>query len=232
MISFAQFGSKGRNILILPGLAIPKEKYFPLAQMLAKDNRVFLIDLPGTGKVPMHKKFVREDYVSFVQEVLKHHALKDPVLVGNSLGGSIAIALAAQEKMKIKELVLIDSGGMHYKHLKSRGVAFFSALHPERLSELLQAVINVKDPVSGWYFFRQLCNVAISPNIEGLLNNLTAKTLVLWGNEDNTWPLTIGKELSSKISGSKFVVISNAGHRLPIENPTVVARYISDFLKR
>ena len=62
------------------------------------------------------------------------------------------------------------------------------------------------------------------------LSKINLPTLVICGSEDKLSPPHVMKEMADKISNSKFVLIENAGHMTPIENPQAVNRAIRDFL--
>ncbi|GKS57611.1 alpha/beta hydrolase [Nitrospira sp.] len=64
------------------------------------------------------------------------------------------------------------------------------------------------------------------------LSQVRQRTLVLWGEEDRVFPLTVGREFAASLPYAEFVAVPNAGHIPMWEQPDVVNRSILEFLDR
>jgi pimeloyl-ACP methyl ester carboxylesterase len=60
---------------------------------------------------------------------------------------------------------------------------------------------------------------------------ITAPTLIIWGQNDKATPLSDGYHMNSRIVGSKFVVIPDAGHSPHLTHSVRVAEEIENWLK-
>ena len=76
--------------------------------MLSNHYRVFSIDLRNHGLSPHDNQF---DYPSMVEDLLKfiqEHHLKDPVIIGHSMGGKVAMNYAVAYPDKLQKLIVVD----------------------------------------------------------------------------------------------------------------------------
>jgi pimeloyl-ACP methyl ester carboxylesterase len=67
---------------------------------------------------------------------------------------------------------------------------------------------------------------------ESGLSTLRTPTLIIWGDQDEVFPLTVGKELHALIKSSKLLVIKGSGHMPMWERPDETNAAILDFLRR
>lgn len=230
MGSIIELGGRGSHILILPGFTFHKEKYIPLARELSNKHRVIIADLPGVGNVPMHRSFRLKDYADYVEGLITKHHLISPVLVGHSLGGSISILLASEKPSKIKEIVLVDSGGMRQRSFADTIFSYLYTLRLDCLKDFLGESLNWKDPLTGWYFLRHIIENGPTPNLESLLPKVSARSLVVWGEKDRTFPVALGRLMSARLPRSRFVMLHGATHGAPFEQPERLAQEIEAFL--
>ncbi|HKX25608.1 MAG TPA: alpha/beta fold hydrolase [Actinomycetota bacterium] len=108
VLSSFVFG-QGRPVLLLHGLAATKLSYLPLLPALARDHRVIVPDLPGHGESTKP----RADYTpSYFARVI--HGLLDELevdraaVIGNSMGGRVALEVAADLPDRVSSLILLD----------------------------------------------------------------------------------------------------------------------------
>jgi len=63
------------------------------------------------------------------------------------------------------------------------------------------------------------------------LGSITQDTLILWGEEDRVFPLTVGQQLHAQVPKSSFAAIPRAGHLPQWEQPQLVNRHLSAFVR-
>ena len=63
------------------------------------------------------------------------------------------------------------------------------------------------------------------------LREVRHSTLILWGEQDRLFPPQVGRDLQALITGSRFILIPNAGHIPQWEQPHAVNRHITEFLQ-
>src|SRR5438045_106683 len=94
---------QGKNLVMLHGWKQDSSSFWGVIELLKNDFTIWLIDLPGFGKSDNPKKpFKVADYADLIAEFIKLQKIKDPTLLGHSVGGRIAIKLAANYPSLIK----------------------------------------------------------------------------------------------------------------------------------
>jgi pimeloyl-ACP methyl ester carboxylesterase len=63
------------------------------------------------------------------------------------------------------------------------------------------------------------------------IGEITHPTLVLWGQEDRVFPVTVGNEIHQTIKGSRFISIPKAGHIPQWERPDLVNQELITFIR-
>ncbi|MBL7159185.1 alpha/beta hydrolase [Candidatus Microgenomates bacterium] len=70
----------------------------------------------------------------------------------------------------------------------------------------------------------------ISENLASLLSKIKTPCLLLWGEKDKMVPVTIAQKIYDRIPKTDLIVISNASHKLPYENPKLFSKKCLEFL--
>ena len=106
-INYIQYGS-GSDIVLLHGWGQNIEMMKPLGDNFQKKYRITIIDLPGFGQSdePEHDLTV-SDYSDILKELLDSIGVKNPIVIGHSFGGRVAIVYSANNP--VKKLVLFGS---------------------------------------------------------------------------------------------------------------------------
>jgi pimeloyl-ACP methyl ester carboxylesterase len=108
-VKYVDFGGKGPPMVLVHGLGGSSVNWFAVGAGLARDHHVYAIDLPGFGRSPPGQapptiKSYRRLVARFIDEITGGPA----VLVGNSMGGLIALAVAAKRRKLVSRLVLVS----------------------------------------------------------------------------------------------------------------------------
>lgn len=205
------------------------------------------LDLPGHGESDPAAGSSVEEYAAAVADFLIELGCGPVLVVGHSLGGSIAIALAARRPGLVQGLVLIASC-VKLPLVDSVGERLVAYL-PGLLRRLLffsmaQKVLFASDapPEAIAVTMRELR--ACRP--ETLLNDmrsaramdltrqaaaLDVPTLVLAGSRDRLMAPALAERLSALIRGSRLSIVDGAGHMIPLEAPERVHREIVAFVE-
>jgi pimeloyl-ACP methyl ester carboxylesterase len=103
----------GPPVLLLHGIGRTLDDFADQHRGLARDHRVVSVDLPGHGgSAPLDVPHTLPTLASAVAEVLAAVGMTGPVhLVGNSLGGAVAMRLAVDDPTRAASLVLVNSAG-------------------------------------------------------------------------------------------------------------------------
>ena len=256
------YGS-GDPILCLHGLGASIYSWRHFITPFSQNNTLILVDFKGAGKSPKpdDKQYSIHDHVESVYRLIVEENLTNLTLIGNSLGGAVALLLAIrlgeEEPNRLSKLVLIDSAGdkryipAHLRLVRSilgRPIVYLS---PSRLAAWIvlrlcyhdrtritrQDVAAYASPMSsrrGRHALLQTSRQCIPTNADELIAKLgTVKvpTFILWGREDGIIPLKAGELLNRAIPNSTFAIIDQCGHVPQEEKPQETVALISQFLK-
>ncbi len=105
-------GEQGETALLLHGLGASADIWAHNMEALAECHRVYAIDLPGFGRSGRPETFSPADYTGFIDDFMKALDIDRAHLIGQSLGGGIAIQQALRFPGKVDKLVLVDSAGL------------------------------------------------------------------------------------------------------------------------
>jgi pimeloyl-ACP methyl ester carboxylesterase len=109
-VHYADYGGEGRPIVLVHGLGGSHLNWMPVAPRLAARGRVVAVDLSGHGRTPsLHRSARVSANVRMVGRFLDALGGEPAVLMGNSMGGYVALAVAAAEPAKVRSVVLVDA---------------------------------------------------------------------------------------------------------------------------
>jgi pimeloyl-ACP methyl ester carboxylesterase len=230
-------GGEGAPLVFLHG-AGGVEAQDPFLDALAKKYRVYAPLLPGYGDSEECSE-LRDmlDFTLHSWDVVEALGLRDPILVGHSMGGMIAAEMAAIAPHDVSRLGLIAPAGLW---LDQFPIPDFFSLLPFQLAEILffdakigaqlmgaGGAMNFADPEWLKTFLvrnaRQLGTAGklLFPiperGLAGRLYRIEAKTVIVWGDGDKLIPLAYAERFQAGIRGSRLVVIREAAHMVPLE---------------
>jgi pimeloyl-ACP methyl ester carboxylesterase len=110
---FRVSGEKGTPVILVHGLGGSIENWAYNINALAQGHRVYAMDLKGFGrtdKTPLLRDL--DELVQFIGDFMAVQKIEKASLIGNSLGGGLALSFAVQHPGKVEKLVLVDNAGM------------------------------------------------------------------------------------------------------------------------
>lgn len=239
----------GVPVLLLHGLSDSWHSYEQVLPHLPEDLRAFALTLRGHGDSSRPEGGYRfEDYAADVAAFMDAFHLEAAVIVGHSLGSSIAQRFAIQHPERTLGIVLIG--------------AFASLPKSPVARELSDMVSTMQDPVDPGFvrefqestlarpvpqaFFETIVQeslklpahvwrAAVAGSLEddfsGELNKIKAPTLLVWGDQDEMVPRTDQDAQTAVISGSRLVVYPGVGHAVHWEEPERLATDLLSFIE-
>ncbi len=110
---FREFGA-GQPVIILHGLFGQSDNWVTVGRRIADQFQVFIPDQRNHGQSPhttIHSfPAMADDLAEFIEE----HAIENPILIGHSMGGKVAMTYALENPGKVKKLVVIDISPRKY----------------------------------------------------------------------------------------------------------------------
>jgi len=227
------------TIIFLHGWGLSAKVFTPSLQKIAQTYRVIAPDLPGfgasTGDI---SKWSNSDYANTLFEFIEYLGITNPVIMGQSLGGSIALTMAAMKPDFFSGMILISSTGVP--------LGSPASLLSRKALELLLQFAESKSPKQHIpmiktslynYAFRTLNslrigNLARSMDLVPILGDISTPTLILWGKQDMTTSLSSGEILDRSLPVSKLIVVDNAFHEWSILKPDILAELVVEHLPK
>ena len=255
------YGS-GDPILCLHGLGASMFSWRHFIAPFSQRNKLILVDFKGCGKSPKpaDTRYSIEEHTDEIYKFIIRENLTNLTLVGNSLGGAVALLLAIrfneEEPNRLLRLVLIGSAGdkrympAHFKLVRSILGLPIIYLSPTRLATKMvlrrcyydKKKITNKDVAAyarpmaspgGRHALLQTVRQCLPPNADELIakvKSITVPTFILWGREDRIIPLKVGELLHQAIPNSTLEIIEQCGHVPQEEKPDETIARISKFL--
>ena len=113
-VYFEKTGS-GNPIILLHGWGASSTIFESITNILKTKYTIYTIDLPGFGKSDEpDKPYNLDDYVDLLYQFIIDLDIYNPILLGHSFGGRIAIKFASL--YNVSKLILVDSAGLKQKN--------------------------------------------------------------------------------------------------------------------
>lgn len=240
---------EGPVVALIHGVGGRLEHWDPLLAELGDGYRVLRYDLRGFGESTKIKgRYELGSYVEDFVALLDHLGIDRCHVVGFSLGGIIAQAIALVYPARVDRLVLCSTiagvGPEDKAFLRDRYLALktstpedhfrrsidlyfspeYQKAHPEVIAEM-EARRKEIDPEC----FASAYRIIAETDMEEDLPNVKAKTLVMTGEFDRASP-QMAAVMAHRIPDSELVIFEGLRHNLARENPTLLAHTIRKFL--
>ena len=237
---------QGPAVVLLHGLGANAGIWAANIGPLSAQYRVIAPDQIGFG----HSDKPLIDYriatfVDFLHGFMQSQKIAKATLVGNSLGGWIALDFARQHPEMVEKLVLVDAAGLSFESApptvnlnpaslddtkKVLSVVFYNQAMVTDLAAAVVFARHLKDN-DGYTIRRVIDGFTSSNQLEDTkLSSVHVPTLVVWGADDALLPLSMGERFHVGISGSKLIAIKECGHIPELEKPEDFNRALLDFL--
>jgi pimeloyl-ACP methyl ester carboxylesterase len=225
------------------------------SEAFAEKFRVILYDMPQYGKSA--KIVLTEPRLKYnariLNGVISALAIDKVHIVGNSMGGQVAMKLGIDYPDRLSKVVIIGSGGVTPIFAPSpvEGVKmigrYYKGAGPsrEKLRDLLQTILYDAsfltdetfeeryqasvDPETVELFGKRQGELA-RENLGPDLHKLKAKLLAVWGMDDRFGALDVGLQITRTVSDGRMHIFTKCGHWAQVEHAAAFNRLVVDFL--
>lgn len=238
-IHYYEVGKPSRDptILFLHGWALCGKAFEKSLIQLGEKYHVIAPDLPGFGQSESLDSYGSyADYEAIVLEFLDLLEIPSVHLVGQSMGGGIALHLASSQPDRVHRIVLANSAAVPmpgvFKIVGNRG---WELLNQAMKSGFRQENWDLLSSF-GRNFNQRLWDMAHTvhlPAKEDLrpkLLDVYHPTLLLWAENDTMIPEQSALEMESKLKDCKLVKIPDGYHEWSLINPDLFARHVFEHL--
>ncbi len=254
---------KGEPVVLLHGLAASVVAWRRNISVLAQRYAVYAPDLPGHGDSDKPDiAYSLDEGVRFLSRFLDALRLERAVLVGNSTGGLLALAMALRQPERVRALVLVDIPGLgrelawplRLASVPGLGLALeaLNIATSQRFAPKLFYRPERIEPSVG----RELARLQNDPGVRRaalrslrhgvnllglhrlllLLHDSPAKipapTLIVWGHEDRVTPVEHAHRAASLIPGAQVCVLPDCGHWPQMEQAQAFNEALLAFLAK
>ncbi|GAA4426272.1 alpha/beta hydrolase [Pontibacter saemangeumensis] len=233
---------EGEVLLLLHGLFGALSNWNGVVAHFSRNYRV-VIPLMPIYEMALHKAGV-PGLVSFVEDFVKLKKLKDLTLLGNSLGGHVALVYALQNAAMVQRLVLTGSSGLfedsmggsfpkrgNYQYVEERvGYTFYNPKTATK--ELVDEVFSITNSNAKCLRIIAIAKSAQRHNMAKDITNIKVPTLLIWGLNDTITPPLVGHEFNRLIQNSELYFIDKCGHAPMMEHPEKFNSILEKYLAR
>lgn len=239
--SYIETGKKDAEILLLlHGLMGGLSNFEGVIEHFSATHNVVMPTLP-IYEMPMLSVSL-DGLLTYLEEFTKYKGFDRVHLVGNSLGGHIALLYILKHPEQIASLTLSGSSGLYesamgnsypkrgdYEFIKRKTQdTFFS---PDSASqELIDEIYDTVNDRGKALRIVMISKSAIRHYLGDELDQIKAPTLIIWGKNDNVTPPHVGEKFHELIPHSKLVWIDECGHAPMMEHPVQFNTVLEAFL--
>jgi pimeloyl-ACP methyl ester carboxylesterase len=249
----------GQALVLISGLGYPLWQWHKMVPFLAEHFQVITFDNRGVGQSdkpagPYTAQMLAADTAGLLDSL----GIEKAVIMGHSMGGFIAQAMALDFQQKIGKLILCSTnfGGPHHVPVTPEAMKVLSDVSTDAVTRFRNGLVvstapgwaeKNPDMIETWlqwrianpiepapYQAQMMIGLGLMPEaaaFESKLSSLKVPTLILFGEHDKVVPPANASLLAEKIAGSKVTIFPDAGHFFPIEIAEAASRAAIEFAK-
>jgi pimeloyl-ACP methyl ester carboxylesterase len=220
----------------------------------ARTNQVVVIDHRGHGRSDKPAGgYSLQEHASDVRAVLDAEGIRKAILVGNSIGGMIAMQFTLDNPDRVTGLFILSSGTALGENMPKEAAAAFQSDYEGTFGALMEGAVSAKskrerpeilEVMKAHFgvqsnFPKHVFDSALADpngvfawNIKSRLSSIKVPTLVVAGEEDQATPVAANKFLADNIPGAKLVTVKDVGHFHQLEKPLEFNATLQEFVNR
>lgn len=233
---------EGEPLMLLHGLFGALSNFKDLIEYFRHQNKVVVPMLPLFELDLLHTSV--SGLAKYVHKFIEARDYRDINLLGNSLGGHVALVHVLKHPEKIKSLILTGSSGLFesgmgdsypkrgdYEYIKKKTeVTFYDPKTATK--ELVDEVFEITNNRLKVIKIIALAKSAIRNNLGEELSQIQQPALLVWGNNDTITPPFVAREFNRLIPNSELYFIDKCGHAPMMEVPDEFNAILHKFLKK
>ena len=239
--SYSEAG-EGQPIIVLHGLMGGLSNFEGVFSYFSENGyKVIIPELP-IYKLPILKTSVKS-LSKFLKEFMKFKKIDKAILLGNSLGGHVALYFTKLNIKNVAGLVLSGSSGLYeksmgdtypkrgnYEYIKLKTQQVFykpEIATKEVVDEIFEAVNNRNKVIRTL----ALAKSAIRHNMAKDLPDMNTPTCIIWGKNDSVTPPEVAEDFQKLLPDANLYWIDKCGHAPMMEHPDKFNEILMSWLK-
>jgi pimeloyl-ACP methyl ester carboxylesterase len=255
---YYEIHGEGLPLVLISGIGYTNWQWHRMLPFLARHFQVITFDNRGVGESdkpegPYTAHMLAADTVGLLDAL----GIEKAAVLGHSMGGFIAQAMALEFPHKVDKLILCSTnfGGPRHVPVTPEAMKVLTDVSSDPLTRFRNGLVistapgwaeNNPDMIQRWVEWRVANPIEPAPYqaqlaiglgllqeaaaFENQLHRIKVPTLILFGEHDKVVPPANASLLAEKIADSKVVILPEAGHFFPIEAPKAAAQAVIDFL--
>jgi pimeloyl-ACP methyl ester carboxylesterase len=233
---------QGENMVLLHGLFGALSNWNDVVEEFSSKYRVII------PLMPIYEMGLKEAGIDgltkFIEGFVKFKGLKDLILLGNSLGGHIALTYTLRNQDNVKVLVLTGSSGLFenslggsypkrgsYEYIKER--VEYTFYEPQTATqELVNEVFEITKSIPKCMRIVAIAKSAQRHNMAKDIKDIVVPTLLVWGLNDTITPPLVGYEFEKLMPNAELYFIDHCGHAAMMEHPEKFNKILHKFLDK
>lgn len=245
---------RGPAVVLVHGLGGARMQWMPTARKLLGSYRVVMVDLPGHGDSPLGDGFTLESGAAAVAQVLARQKAESTIVVGQGVGGAIAVLAAHANPGRVRGVVAIDASlktpfAQVPDQQRQGFLGWLDAASPEEYGAFLKQLYATQGrdsaqivelqsraamvaPTTMKAYFRQLMYFDASPKMKEF------RTPLLYIGSSKSWADTVTWASLARERGYEHAAgvaterIGNSGMLIASDQPDSLASAIDAFAKK
>ena len=221
---------EGPVIIILHGLMGALSNFGDTFKHFSENGYKVLIPELPLYSLPLLQTNVKS-LAGFLKEFMAHKKVNSTILLGNSLGGHIALYFTKHNQEQVKALVLTGSSGLYEKAMgdsfpkrgnyeyikeKTQGVFYDPAIGTKQMVDDVFKIVNDRSSVIRTL---AIAKSAIRHNMSADLPAMKQPTCLIWGKQDVVTPPEVAIDFNKILPDSDLFWIDKCGHAAMMERP-------------
>lgn len=234
----------GKPLLLLHGWGCDVNIFKPILPYFQQHFTTYRIDFPGFGKSPEPlEAWTNDDYVELTKKFISQLNIENPIVLGHSFGGRVAIKMATQ--IPIHKLILTGSAGVKptrtlsyyikiysYKFLKWVSTLPLLGIFLKPLRESYVQNMGSSDYKNATNVMRQTLSNVVNTDLQEIMPKILTPTLLLFGDRDTATPVAYGEIMEKLMPNAGLVVMQNTGHYTFIDQTQWFIKIVDSFLEK
>ena len=233
---------EGSPVIMLHGLMGGVDNFGDMVDIVAKEHKVFAPDLQ-LFETPLLNCTIK-NRAKYIYKFMKMKKIKSSILIGNSLGGHVALVFSKLYPEMVDGVVLMGSSGLYensmgdsfprrgdYNYIKTKTEEVF--YDPKTATkELVDKVFDIANKRDSVIRLLAFAKSAIRHNMSKDLPNFNMPFCMIWGKNDKVTPPHVGKEFKKLLPNSELHWIDKCGHSPMWEHPEKTSHIVIDWAQR